>query len=55
MANMGYCRFQNTVGDMEDCLEHIEDDLHSEEEKEARQDFIRLCVQVAHDYGELES
>jgi len=23
MSNMSYCRFTNTVSDMEDCIEHI--------------------------------
>lgn len=27
MANMSYCRFENTVPDFVDCTEHIEDAL----------------------------
>jgi hypothetical protein len=53
MSNMGYCRFQNTVGDMEDCVDHLDDDL-SEDEQEARREFISICVRVASDYGELD-
>jgi hypothetical protein len=52
MANMGYCRFQNTLGDLEDCEEHIEDDV-SEDEQDARKDLIALCVKIAEQYGEL--
>lgn len=52
MANMGYARFQNTTRDMEDCIEHIDDDL-SEDEQEARRDFIRMCVEIANSHGEL--
>ncbi len=37
MANMGYCRFENTVRDMEDCLEHIDDfDREEASDKEGR-------------------
>jgi len=25
MGNMSYCMFENTVGDMEDCIERIND------------------------------
>jgi hypothetical protein len=53
MANMGYCRFQLTLGDLEECEEHMEDDLRSEDEKEARKDLIALCVKIAEQYGEL--
>jgi len=51
MGNMGYCRFQNTTSDMDDCIEHIDDHDLSEEEQEARKDFIEKCVDVALDYG----
>jgi hypothetical protein len=53
MANMSYCRFQNTLGDLEDCVEHIEDELRSEDEREARKDLIALCLRIAGEYGEL--
>lgn len=46
MSNMPYCRFENTVGDLEDCLDHIEDDLGGDE-YEARDELIRICVEIA--------
>lgn len=49
---MGYVRFENTTRDLDDCLEHMEDDV-SESEQEARKDLIALCVQIAEQYGEL--
>jgi hypothetical protein len=52
MASMGYCRFENTLRDLEECEEHLEDDL-SEREQEARKDLIGLCVKIAEQYGEL--
>ena len=42
MTNMGYCRFQNTVGDLQDCSEHIDDDLSDEEER-ARRELMEIC------------
>lgn len=46
MANMSYCRFQNTVGDLWDCLNHIHDDDLSEDEKHARQKLIDACREI---------
>lgn len=50
MANMGYCRFENTCKDLEDCYEHIDDAL-SETETEAQKALVRLCVDIAEDYS----
>jgi len=50
MANMGYCRFQNTVKDAEDCEDHIFDEELSEEEANARARFILLCKRIALDF-----
>lgn len=49
MANMGYCRFRNTLSDLRDCLEHWDDEL-SEEESQARARLLRLCSQIGTDY-----
>lgn len=56
MGNMGYCRFQNTVGDLEDCYDHIHDDLDdfSDEEKKARQRLIELCSDIVNDCDDEE-
>ena len=54
MANMGYCRFHNTLGDLRDCLEALEDGDLSEEETLARARLIKVCrsiVEIADDYG----
>jgi len=42
MSNKGYCRFENTLGDLEDCYDHLEDSL-SRDEHEARAELISLC------------
>jgi len=50
MGNMSYCRFQNTLSDLLDCYENMEDDL-SWEEKRARDRLLKLCTQIVEDYG----
>ena len=50
MSNMGYCRFQNTLQDLRDCQDHIEDEALSDKEKQARRSLLRLCDQIAGDY-----
>jgi len=54
MANMGHCRFQNTVQDLEDCREHLDDDLGGEEHR-ARQRLVDLCndIVAAYNAGEV--
>ena len=53
MANMSYCRFQNTVGDLRDCLENWEEEL-SEEEMRAQKRLLNICQQIVAWYGEDE-
>ncbi len=50
MANMSYCRFRNTVGDLRDCADNMDDDDLSTEEQRARHRLIKLYVQIADDY-----
>ena len=47
MANMSYCRFQNTLTDLNDCRDVINDveDL-SDEEKRARKWLIETCKDI---------
>lgn len=52
MANMAYCRFENTVDDLRDCYEHMDDDDLSSSEQKKRDRLIKLCQQIAGDYGE---
>lgn len=42
MGNMGYCRFQNTSGDLQDCW----DDVLSDSEQEAKKEIIELCRDI---------
>jgi hypothetical protein len=52
MANMSYCRFQNTLSDLRDCEEHIDDNDLSESEKRAKEKLINLCKKIAEDFEE---
>lgn len=60
MSNMSYCRFTNTLADLQDCYEHMdeehdpeeEDNPISEWENDARQELIALCQTITKQYGE---
>lgn len=55
MPNMSYCRFQNTLDDLQDCYDNMDEDLDAYE-ADAREKLIKLCVAIAQDYGdEVES
>lgn len=55
MSNMSYCRFRNTLSDLRDCYENMEEPEDSElsrEEERAREQLIILCQQIAEDFGQ---
>lgn len=52
MSNMSYCRFQNTLRDLRDCaeaLEEIDGNLAelSKDEAQAANGLIELCKRIA--------
>ena len=51
MANMSYCRFQNTYSDLCDCYENMDDEL-SEDETKYRKYIIELCKRIVDNYGD---
>jgi hypothetical protein len=51
MGNMGYCRFENTVGDLQDCYDNMEGKDLSDTEIKARKRMISLCIDIACDFG----
>ena len=51
MANMGYCRFQNTVNDLRDCVQHWDDEELSPEEAKARFHIFRLALRIMANEG----
>ena len=58
MANMSYCRFQNTLGDLRDCYDALNDedadslDEMDDDEKSARSRLIKLCGKIFRDFEE---
>ena len=54
MSNMSYCRFENTLGDLEDCLEHMDDDDLSGDEVRARAELKTICKEIAIDFCDCE-
>ena len=55
MANMSYCRFQNTLRDLQDCHDNMDSDDLSESEFYARRHMIELCMSIATEYVDLLS
>lgn len=47
MSNMSYCRFRNTIEDLRDCYQHIDETDLSIEEARARKQLIKLCKEIA--------
>jgi len=47
MGNMSYCRYENTLKDLEDCEEHFDEKVNSDSEHEARKELIQLCMNIA--------
>lgn len=57
MANMSYCRFENTSQDIADCIEALDENnwdielmmknASSEYERKGMKKFIKLCKEVA--------
>lgn len=46
MPNMRYCRFQNTLDDLQDCYESMNETVDGAE-LTARNTLIRLCKSIA--------
>ena len=59
MANMSYCRFENTLRDLMDCLNAIKDEgmdtLESRYEKEAAEDLVYTAKRFIEAYEEAKS
>lgn len=52
MANMGYCRFRNALGDLRDCRRNLGAPLKEDSrEFEARQALVDLCAEILAAWG----
>ena len=47
MANMSYCRFENTYNDLLDCLENIQEEAGNERDERYRIRLIELLKENA--------
>lgn len=54
MANMSYCRFENTLKDLQDCYEHLNDEDLSGSEEIARYTLVELCRQILDELEDYE-
>lgn len=52
MANMSYCRFENTYNDLKDCYNNIEDRDLSESEEMYKDKLVDLCKRIAEEFTE---
>lgn len=58
MANMSYCRFQNTLSDLIDCENSegmYDPEVLSDEEKVARRRLVNLCKTIAEEFSDDDS
>ena len=58
MANMSYCRFHNTLADLNDCesalnafINDYENTIESAEERSKAKKLIELCSYIAENYS----
>lgn len=54
MANMSYCRFENTYPDLRDCYDAMGDDDLSPSEAKNRKWIIELAKDIVNEYGDEE-
>lgn len=52
MANMSYCRWENTYNDLNDCADHVNDDDLSKSEGNYRIRLIHLCKSILDEANE---
>ena len=58
MGNMTYCRFENTLQELQDCKEALDEGALNDvmnmsgSEREAMFNLIELCQEISDEYGE---
>ena len=53
MANMSYCRFENTLRDLRDCYNNMNNNDLSPDEWSYRKELILTCKDIIHDYEDV--
>ena len=51
MGNMSYCRFENTMIDLKDCLRHIDCEAENRFDEQARQEMLAMFKEIFEDWG----
>jgi len=54
MANMSYCRFENTFKDLADCEDNWDEGELSTSEEKYRAKILRICERIVANYGEAD-
>lgn len=54
MANMSYCRFENTYRDLDDCLANLGDPDMSESEKHYARRIYNICRSYVAEFEDIE-
>jgi hypothetical protein len=54
MANMSYCRFENTYNDLVDCFDNIWSEAENERDERYRQRMIEFLKERIDDIEEME-
>ena len=54
MANMSYCRFENTYRDLIDCYDNLNSSL-SENESHYRECLVELCKSIIEEFNPEEN
>ena len=54
MANMSYCRFENTLNDLYDCIDNIEQEAENERDERKRKDMIYFLFENIDLFEELK-
>ena len=47
---MSYCRFENTMDDLRDCIRNIYREAENERDERSRQEMIALFMEVAEEF-----
>ena len=50
MSNMSYCRFENTMNDLMDCINNIQREAENSTDEHYRQEMIALFEEIATQY-----
>ena len=50
MGNMSYCRFENTMNDLRDCLRHIDYKAENPRDEQERQAMLELFRETYEDW-----